>query len=148
IAVTTTRLHAQSTATISGTVLDPKGSVVPGATVTARNDSTRASRHTVSDPQGRFSISPLPAGTYTVEVSAVGFEDARRLSVQLAAGASQELSLSLKLSNVAQQVTVQADEVNSVAAQLAPMEANLSETSARTEISSAFIQNFTAPTAD
>ncbi|HEX7158341.1 MAG TPA: TonB-dependent receptor [Edaphobacter sp.] len=148
LVVTSVRLFAQSTATLTGTVVDPKGSVVTGAAVIARNDATHAVRRAVTDGQGRFSFSAVPAGTYTVEISAPGFEDARRSGVQLASGASEDISLSLALSKVTQQVTVQADEVNSVAAQLAPMTQSLAATSARTEISAPFIQNFTAPTAD
>ncbi len=142
------RLHGQSTATLSGTVLDPKGSVVASAEVTARNEATRAARRAATDSQGRFTFTALPAGAYTVEVSAQGFDSARRLGIQLAAGGAQEISIPLALGNVSQQVTVQADDTKSIAARLAPIDALLSETSPRSEINLTYIQNYAAPTAD
>lgn len=147
-AVTSAWLNAQSTATLSGTVLDPKGNVVLSADVTARNEATRASRHTLSDAQGRFTFPSLPVATYTIEISAPGFATTRRSGVQLTSGASQDISLSLSLGKVSEQVTVQAGETNSIAAQLAPMGAPLGTNSARTIISPAYIQNFVPPTAD
>jgi iron complex outermembrane recepter protein len=150
-AVTALRLDAQATAqtsTLAGTVLDPKGSVVPGAAVVTRNDATHTAHRTVTDGQGRFTFSALPAGSYTIEVSSAGFDSARRAGIQLAAGASQELSLSLTLSNVAQQVTVQAEDTKSIASRLAPIDALLNETSPRSEINSTYIRNYAAPTAD
>jgi iron complex outermembrane receptor protein len=143
-----TSAHAQANATLSGTVLDPKGSVVAAAEVTARNEATHAARHTVTDPQGHFSIASLPAGTYTVEITAAGFNDTRRTGVTLTEGGSEDLSLPLTLGNVNQQVTVQADDTKSIASRLAPIDALLTETSPRSEINATYIRNYTAPTAD
>src|ERR1700733_1918371 len=141
-------LRAQSAATtLTGTVTDSKGGVLQSATVNAKNDSTGNVRTVKVDTQGHFSISGLTSGRYSLEVSAPGFELNRR-AVQLATGQDQDVSVAMKISGFSQQVTVQADEANSIAAQLAPMGAPLSATSARTEITPAFIQNFTSPIAD
>jgi iron complex outermembrane recepter protein len=141
-------LHAQSTASLTGTVLDPKGSAIPGASVTVQNPAAHTSRHTVTDAQGHFTLASLPIGTYTVEASAPGFSVTHRTGVQLADGASQDLSLALAMGTVGQQVTVEADATGSVAAALAPMDAQLDQTSARTVITRSFIANFTSPIAD
>src|SRR5687768_16617647 len=62
------RLAAQGAiGSISGTVTDSSGSVVPGATVTARNVGTAAAQSTTSDEQGRYTIPALPVGDYSVE---------------------------------------------------------------------------------
>ncbi|GGA71101.1 hypothetical protein GCM10011507_23390 [Edaphobacter acidisoli] len=138
---------AQATATLTGTVLDPKGGALPGATVTTYSEVTRLTRHTVTDAHGHFSLANLPAGSYTVEATSSGFAVVTR-TVQLTASQTQDISLSLSVGSVSQQVTVQADDYNSVAAQLAPLDAPLDERSARSEITPAFIRNFAPPTAD
>ncbi len=94
-------------------------------------------------------ISPssgFAAGRYSVEVSAPGFGVNRR-TVQLA-GQDQDISVAMNIGDVSQQVTVEANAVNSIASALAPMNASLDARSARTLITPAFIQNFTSPLAD
>lgn len=144
-----TAAHAQSTVgSLTGTVLDPKGGALANASVTAHNETVGLSRHATADAQGHFTIANLPTGRYTVEATAPGFSITIRRGVQISAAQSQDTSLALSLGDVSQQVTVQADDVNSVAAQLAPMDAPLDERSARTEVPSIFIRNFAPPTAD
>jgi hypothetical protein len=82
------QLQAQtigSTATISGRVLDPSGTVVPGATVTIKNDLTGVVTTASSDSTGRFSVAGLVVGTYTIEVAVPGFNTARSAGLQLTA---------------------------------------------------------------
>jgi iron complex outermembrane recepter protein len=141
-------LYAQSSGTISGTVLDPRGVPLPGASVSVKNDVTGDIQKKTSDGTGKYSVAGLTAGKYTVQVDAPGFNTAQKLGIQLAAGASAQIPVTLELGNVSEQVTVEASEANSVAAAMAPMDALLEETSPRTEITQAFIQNFTAPSAD
>jgi len=64
---------AQSTATLSGTVSDPSGAVVPGASVAIRSLATGVERSTVSDGTGNYTAPSLQPGDYTVAVSAAGF---------------------------------------------------------------------------
>jgi hypothetical protein len=63
-----------TTGTISGTVTDPNGAVVPGAVVKATNQDTNSTRQTTSDDDGRFSFTLLTPGSYRVEVTATGFQ--------------------------------------------------------------------------
>jgi iron complex outermembrane recepter protein len=134
--------------TLSGAVLDPAGNVVPGAAVVLKSDSSSFIRKASADNQGHFSIGSLPAGLYTVSVSAPGFSLAVQQGVRVVAGQPKNLSFSLSLGNFSQQVTVDAGGSNSIAAQLAPMDAPLDERSARTEVNTTFIRNYTPPTAD
>src|ERR1017187_6761218 len=147
-AVRPTPLYAQSSATLSGTVLDPRGVPLPGAAVEVKNDATGVSQKMTSDNQGKYAIAAPPAGKYTIRVNAPGFATTEKSGVQLAAGQPSDIPVTLELGNVSEEITVEASEADSVAAAMAPMDALLSETSARTEITSAFIQNFAAPTAD
>src|SRR4029453_2783916 len=65
---------AQSTATVQGTVADPKGAVLPNATITVRNRGTSVERTTQTDDSGNYQVAALPVGVYSVEVRAQGFK--------------------------------------------------------------------------
>ena len=141
-------LYAQSSASLTGTVLDPRGVPLPGATITVKNDATGASQKMTSDGQGKYSFANLAAGKYTVQVDSPGFATSQHPGVQVAAGQSTDVPVTLALGNVSEEVTVEASEAGSVAGALAPMDAMLSETSARTEITQTMISNFMSPVAD
>src|SRR5215469_2155799 len=81
-------LAAQSTGTITGTVVDQAGKSVSGASVTARTEAgSGVSGTATTDAEGQFSIANLAPATYTVEATEPGFARASRLGVQVAAGA-------------------------------------------------------------
>ncbi|HEY3129271.1 MAG TPA: TonB-dependent receptor [Acidobacteriota bacterium] len=62
--------------TILGTVSDPSGAVIPGATVTARNLDTGLVRNVLTDNAGNYVLANLPIGNYTVKVDLPGFKTA------------------------------------------------------------------------
>src|SRR5262249_19308445 len=128
-------LHAQtagSFATISGTVVDPDGNVIENADVAVRNDLTRVVHSTKTSAEGRFSVMALPVGTYTIEVSAPGFTSARSSGLQLAANGLENISISLSIAKVTEEVTVA--EFVPVAATLAPSQSSLDARSAQSVI--------------
>ena len=59
--------------TISGTVRDSTGAVIPGATVTIKNAGTSMQRTTQAGSLGQYSIAGLPTGNYAVTVASGGF---------------------------------------------------------------------------
>src|SRR5215813_643751 len=63
----------QTTGTISGTVRDATGAVVPGAGVSATNTGTNQSRSAVTDHAGQYVLPLLPLGEYQVRVEKEGF---------------------------------------------------------------------------
>ncbi len=141
------RLFAQSTdSTVSGSVVDVAGKGIPNASVTARNESNGAARQAISAVDGKFSITGLPAGVYSIEVSAPSFTSSRRTGLKLAAGATETVNMSLNVGELSQTVTVEGTV--SVAAELAPSQSTLEARSAKSEISPEFIQNFASPVAD
>ena len=71
--VLATPSFAQSTATLAGTVTDPTGAVLPGASITVHNNGTGADRTVVSDKSGQYVVPSLSPGDYTVTLSAAGF---------------------------------------------------------------------------
>jgi hypothetical protein len=92
---------AQTAATVSGTVHDPSGAVVPGVTVTARSGDTGLTRTTVTGPEGRFVIAQLPPGTYEMRAELEGFKPHVRPQVQLAVAQSLALNITLQVGDLA-----------------------------------------------
>jgi iron complex outermembrane recepter protein len=138
---------ANAAGTLNGTVLDPAGSVVQNAAIAVKQESTGQVSKAMTDDHGHFSVSGLNPGKYSIEVSAQGFGVANR-TVQLTADRPEEVSISLAVGDVVQAVVVDIATSDSLAAQAAPMDGVLETRSARTEISSPFIQNFTSPVSD
>ncbi len=103
------RAFAQSSAAISGTVSDPSGAAVSGANVTVEEPNTGAIRATLTDPSGHYQVSSLPVGTYEVHVTKKGFSEEVRTGIQLAVGQDAVANVTLKVGEVTQQVTVNAD---------------------------------------
>lgn len=67
--------HAQSdNGRIVGTVIDPTGAAVPGATVTATNNDNGLVLHATSNAAGEFNIFAVPRGNYTAKIDAPGFQ--------------------------------------------------------------------------
>jgi iron complex outermembrane receptor protein len=131
---------------ISGVVLDPDGQAIVNAAVIVRNVSTNDIRTTTSDATGRFSVADLPAGVYAVEVMASGFATARRDRLQLVAGGSQNITVSLSVAPLTEQVDVSA--AVPPAEKYAPSETPLTAQSAQSVISGEYIRDFTSPVAD
>ena len=69
-----TTFAQQTTGTITGRVLDEQKASVPGATVTAKNQSTGFSRSEVSDTEGIYRITGLPVGSYALSIDLSGFQ--------------------------------------------------------------------------
>src|SRR5215510_2479793 len=95
-----------TTGTIQGTVIDANGAVVPGANVEIKNLDTNASRNLTTDEQGRFIAPLLQPGNYSVTVSKQGFATTVLESTVLTVGQALSIPFSLKVSDVAERVTV------------------------------------------
>ena len=103
---------AQSTATLRGEVTDQLGGGIPGASVIVLDASGKQVQAALSDAIGAYRIAGLPAGTYTVKVSAPSFETLMMPNVKLAVGQSQTLALKLSIATEQQKVTVNAETQN------------------------------------
>jgi hypothetical protein len=71
--VTTAFAQATSSGTITGVVSDPSGAVVPGATVTITDATTKSKRTTLTNKNGQYVLPNVPAGTYDVTAAKAGF---------------------------------------------------------------------------
>ncbi|QMV18615.1 hypothetical protein GOB94_07895 [Granulicella sp. 5B5] len=96
----------QSTATLSGTVTDPTGAVVPGAKVVIHSLATGADRDLTTDSAGLYAAPSLQPGDYSVTVSANGFSTTSipKLTLQVAQSASANLKLSIESTGTTVQV--------------------------------------------
>jgi hypothetical protein len=90
---------------IEGVVSDATGAVVPGVTVEARS-AGGAVQSTVSDTSGFYRFPALPPGTYVVSGSLPGFTSVRIQDVRLSLGQTLRVDLSLRVSQVQEEVTV------------------------------------------
>src|SRR5262252_2464102 len=103
-------LHAQgATASISGTVLDPTGAAIPGASITVRNLGTTFTRTVISDDQGRYVAPELPIGEYEVQASLAGFQTVVRRGISLTVGSRPVVDLQLPIGQAAETVSVTGD---------------------------------------
>ncbi len=97
-----------STAQIRGTVQDPSGAAIAGATVTITQTSTGAVRTTTTAADGTYSLPDLPVGTYRLEVTQTGFTKYVQSGIVLQVGAAPTVNVTLQVGAVTQEVQVSA----------------------------------------
>lgn len=102
--------HAQSTASLSGTVRDTLGALVQGARVVLTNEDTKSQWTSRSNGEGFFSFAAIPPATYTLHVSEPGFESWRVTGIVVHPGDSLTVpKIMLKVGRVDVSVTVTAE---------------------------------------
>ncbi|MBO0863011.1 MAG: TonB-dependent receptor, partial [Chloracidobacterium sp.] len=103
-------IHAQSSkGIIVGTITDPTGAAVTGATVKVINTTTNVTRETVSSSGGSFRMDAVDPGIYKVEAMSQGFKITTRDQVVVAAGQSAEISFKLEVGATSEVVNISAD---------------------------------------
>ncbi len=91
---------------ITGTVTDRTGAVIPGANVTATNEGTGLERSVQTTAAGVFNVPNLNVGRYRVRVAAQGFRDYERAGLALDANAVLGLDVQLTVAGIAESVEV------------------------------------------
>ena len=99
---------AESGASITGTVKDPQGQPVPGATLTLFSRTGAAGSATTSDSAGAYRFEGLPEGDYLLRAAAPGFALFLAEDIHLSAGAAETREVALQLAGVHEQVVVTA----------------------------------------
>ncbi|HEX8175770.1 MAG TPA: TonB-dependent receptor [Pyrinomonadaceae bacterium] len=103
-------VFAQSdSGSITGTVTDPTGAVVPNAKVTATNLTTGEVRETTTSDQGTYTLPELKAAPYRLTAEAPGFKTTAMDSVQVAVQVVRRADFQLEIGEVTNTVTVSAD---------------------------------------
>ena len=95
-----------TTGTVQGDVLDEKGGSVPDATVEAKNLDTNFIRTESTNSEGRFQFLNLAPGRYTLTISKTGFSTIIQENINLTVGQSLSIPVTVKVSAVAEQITV------------------------------------------
>jgi len=101
--------HAQqSLGSISGKVTDATGAAIPGATIALVSDQTAATRSAVSTDNGTYGVRDLSIGTYTITVSAPGFNTEKLTGFRVQADRTAALTVHLKPGAVSSTIDVAA----------------------------------------
>ena len=91
---------------VSGTVTDPGGALVPGAQVTLLNPATGVALHTVTSGAGLYSFISLNPGIYQVTASQSGFANTVRDKIAVSVDQTTEVNITLKVGAISETVTV------------------------------------------
>jgi iron complex outermembrane receptor protein len=100
--------YAESGASFAGTVEDPQGALVPGATLTLVSRTGGAGNTTTSDSTGAYRFDRLPEGDYLLRVEASGFAPFLARDIHLSADQAATRAIALRIAGVPQQVVVTA----------------------------------------
>jgi len=118
--------------TITGTVSDPAGAVIPGATVQAKNIGTSAEYTGATTTTGNYTLAQLPPGVYQVTVSMSGFKTFVRQGITVQAAQIYRIDINLEVGAISETVTVTEDAAwticRSCRSGRAPVQTAVSET--------------------
>ena len=104
-----TAFAQQGTTEVRGRVLDPQGAMLPGVTVTVRNQDTGMFRETVSGPDGTFIVGGIVPGRYELSAELQGFKKFLRRDVELEIGKTTSVDLPLEVGSLSEVVNVSAE---------------------------------------
>jgi hypothetical protein len=94
--------------TITGTISDPGGAVIAGASVEARNTATGAVYNVASSATGNYTVAQLPAGAYELSVTVPGFKKYVRAGLQVEVAGTARIDAVLEVGAATESVTVEA----------------------------------------
>jgi hypothetical protein len=104
-----TPIYAASGGRISGSVADPSGAVIAGATLKLVNAAQQTLWQAVSDKQGLYSFPNLPVGHYDLTITAIGFTAQKKNGISVDTDAAIRLDLVLTVGSQSDTVTVTSD---------------------------------------
>ncbi len=99
----------QGTTEVRGRVLDAQGAIVPGVTVTIRNQDTGMFRETVSNTDGTYFVSGIVPGVYEITAELTGFKKYSRRDVRLEIGKTASVDVQLEVGSIEETMTVSAE---------------------------------------
>ena len=99
---------------LRGIVTDPSGAVVAGATVTVRNEETKASQTVTTDSNGTYLFNNVPSGNSALFVNSPGFKSFQLSNFFIGIGRSNEIDAKLQIGNTAETVEVTASAAQSI----------------------------------
>src|SRR6476620_622966 len=105
----TTFAQLRIVGSISGTVQDPNGAVVPNARVVVKDQQTGVTRESTTTEGGTFLFPDLAGGTYTVTVSVAGFKTQLQPNISVSTSKTTDVRFTLEVGQPAETVTVSSD---------------------------------------
>jgi len=120
LAVSSAAFSQASSSSLQGTVTDPSGSAIAGATVRLSNSDSKIERATTTGQQGEYRFLALPPGTYSLSVTAAGFAHSIQTGLQLLVNTPTTSNVQLKIGSTTESVSVtsEAPALNAVDASL------------------------------
>ena len=109
-ALSSTPAYAQggrTSTSLSGTVTDASGAVIPGATIAVKNNATATEFHATSNESGSFTVPSVEPGSYTVTVTLMGFKTAVLNDVRINAGTPASVKVALEVGGLEETVVVE-----------------------------------------
>lgn len=112
--VSASAVFAQGSGSLSGSILDPGGAAVPGAKITLRDTRNNSTRQVSANSDGQYSITPVRAGEYQLEIEANGFQRFLQKDIRLQVDERLRVDATLQIGSVTEtiQVTGQGTAVN------------------------------------
>src|SRR6266852_1706222 len=101
-----TVVWAATTGTISGTLTDPSGAVIPSATVIVTNTAQGVMNKTTTDAKGIYTFPSLPVGTYNLKVEQAGFKPKDRNGLVIDIDSALQIDLTVEMAERIEEVTV------------------------------------------
>ncbi len=114
-------VQAQETGSITGTVRDNTGAVVPGASVNITSEAQGGIQKVTTNSDGDFLVAGLPAGTYDIAITASGFKKYAAAGVVLRVGQKARVDATLQVGEISTEVTVAGEAVAQVETQSSEM---------------------------
>jgi hypothetical protein len=102
-------LAQEVTGGIQGTVKDPQGAVIPGATVEVSSPALIGKKTATTDSGGYFHFEQLPPGVYSISVNATGFAPQTQGNLELRTGALPTVGITMQVGGITQEVSVSAE---------------------------------------
>lgn len=100
-------LYAQAgSSAVTGTITDETGAALPGVIVTVKHDESGISRSSTTGPDGRYGVTALRPGPYTVVAELAGFNNTTRTGVTLTVGSTGTVNLTMAVAGRSESITV------------------------------------------
>ena len=110
VALSTASMRAAANGSLSGTLKDPTGAVIPGASITLVNTALKSEFKAISDGQGFYSFPTIPVGHYNLVIEAAGFKDQQKTNLAVDTDAALKVDAVLELGRQSETVMVVATE--------------------------------------
>lgn len=111
IVALSTSVRAGTTGSIAGTLTDPTGAVIPGASLTVTNTAQGIQSKATSDTKGTYTFPSLPVGKYSLQVEATGFKPQSRSNLIIDIDSVFAVDMTLELAERVEEVTVTENDI-------------------------------------